>query len=392
MLSLHSGRKSQKSQSSLIVLVSLVGIFSILLISLLFQSGALQSQVVKSILLSRVSKYLDITKGFTQSSALLSSHAACYDIAYKGGHIPEGTRTWICNEPWGPTVDEVRFFLGKETLEFLNRYAASYNVKDPTVLIKNFTCANYNVDESSVIGGKVDERFNTEAFGGQITVILEEDNTTAKNSFDLEISRIRFWFMYRIFKKWSETTTLPQDICAGLPLICGCNPSLGRCEATCPAFREYALNQIEKSRKYLESLFNDPEYINCTAIMDCCMTQIGSNTDSREMCLIWHDWPCGGCNREEPGTLCINSILSGEEPQTSPISISGKTDPGKTRFLQFNVGVSIAWIHPCLCKYSCAPECKCVDECGNYCVVSTEPRGTITATFSCVDKKYSLSV
>jgi hypothetical protein len=367
----------------------IVGIFSIFFISLLFQSGSFRSQTVKDMLLSRVSKYLDITKGFVQYSALLSSHAACYDVAYKGGHSVEGTRTWICNIPWAPKVDEVRFFLGKETLEFLNRYVTNYKVTDPLISVKNFTCSNYNVNESSVISGEVDERFNIEAFGSKINVTFEENSAASKHDFDLEISRIRFWYMYRIFKKWSETTTLPQDICAGLGLVCYCNPSLGYCSSNCPSFQAYSLEQVEKSRKYLISLFNDTEYIECTAMMDCCMTRITRNTDSVEKCLTWDEWPCGGCNREQPGDLCLNSILNFSEPKVEPISIAGKTDVNKTRFLQFNVGVSISWEHPCLCK---APAPGHVDECGNVDILSSEPKGTITAMFSCIDKKYSLSL
>lgn len=354
-----------------------------------FEQTTFGSKIVKNLQLSRVSKYLDVTKGFSRHSALLASHAASYDIADKGGHIPEGTRTWVCNGPWGPTVNEVRFFLGQETLEFLNRFIKNYIIEDPKILVKNFTCVNYNVDESSVMGGKFDEKFNIQAFCSEINVTLAEDSAASKNEFDVEISRIRFWYMYRIFKVWSETTTLPQDICNGLPLICGCSPSLSSCRNNCQAFERYSLEQIEKARRYLESLFNDPEYIKCTAIMDCCMTQITRNTDNREACLSWTEFPCGGCNRAEPGTLCINSILNQEKPEVRPMEIEGKTNVEKTRFLQFNVGVTIAWKHPCLCQQEMKDH---VDECGNIDIISAEPRGTITATFSCIDKKYSLSI
>ena len=386
MSSLHNGRKSQ---SSLIILLFLVGVFSIFFVFLFFRAGAFKSQTLRDILLSRVSKYLDVTKGFAQYSALLSSHSATYDIAYKGGHTPEGTRTWVCNGPWGPTVDEVRVFLGKETLEFLNRYITNYRVTDPPISMRNFTCANYNVDQFSVLGGKVDEKFNVQAFGSEINVTFEENNVTSKYDFDLEISRNRFWYMYRIFKKWSETTTLPQDTCAGIPLVCGCTPSLGHCSSNCQAFQSHALVQIEKARIYLESLFNDPEYIICTAKMDCCMTRITSNTNTIEACLTWEEFPCGGCNREDPDALCIESILNDETPDVKPMDITGPTDPGKSRFLQFNVGVTIAWKHPCLCQAYMENH---TDECGNIDTVSSEPKGTITAVFSCVDKKYSLSV
>jgi hypothetical protein len=371
------------------ILVFIVGIFSIFFVLLLFQNVSFRSQSVKDILLSRVSKYLDVTKGFTQTSSLLSSHAVCYDVAYKGGHSENGTRTWLCNGPWGPSIDDVRFFLGKETLEFLNRYVANYKVIDPMVSLKNFTCVNYNVNQSIVTSGKVDERFDIEALGSKMNVSLGENNVTSKYDLDLEVSRIRFWYMYRIFKKWSETTSLPQDICAGLPLVCSCDPSLSYCSSNCQFFQTHALYYIEKSRQYLESLFNDPENIECTALMDCCMTRITSNTETIEACLTWEDWPCGGCNKEEPKSLCINSILTGKKTEVKPVNIEGKSNPDKARFLQFNVGVSISWKHPCLCQ---AHEDGHTDECGNVDIASGEPKGTITAMFSCIDKKYSLSV
>lgn len=371
------------------ILVSLIGIFSILLIFLFFRDVAFKSQTLRDVLLSRVSKYLDVTKGFAQHSTLLSSHSATYDVAYKGGHTLQGTRTWVCNGPWGPTVDEVRFFLGKETLEFLNRYITNYKVTDPQISIRNFTCVNYNVNQFSVLGGKVDEKFSVQAFGSEINITFGENNVRSRHDLDLEISRNRFWYMYRIFKKWSETTTLPQDICAGIPLVCGCNPSPGHCSSNCQAFQSHALAQIQKAKIYLESLFNDPEYITCTAKMDCCMTKITGNTNRIEACLEWEEFPCGGCNLEDPDALCVDSILKGETPDVRPIDIIGPTDPGKTRFLQFNVGVTIAWKHPCLCQ---AYMEKHTDECGNIDTISSEPKATITAIFSCVDKKYSLSV
>lgn len=371
------------------VLVSIIGIFCILFIIILFQNVSFKSQTINEILISRISRYLDITKGFVRESALLSSNAACYDVAYKGGHSVEGTRTWICNEPWAPAVDDARFFLGKETLEFLNRYASKYNVTDPSLSIENFTCVNYNASQYFVESGITDEKLDIEAFGSKINVTLGEDNATSGYDFDLEIPRIRFWYMYRIFKKWSETTSLPQDICAGLPLVCGCNPSLGYCRSNCPSFETYSSEQIEKSRKYLESLFNNQENIECTAIMDCCKTRITGNDASARACLTWEEWPCGGCNRENPSVLCVNSILSGTPSDVKSINIIGKSDVNKTRFLQFNVGVSIAWKRPCLCQ---AHELGYTDECGNADIVSAEPKGTVTAMFSCIDKKYSLSI
>ncbi|MDI6825848.1 MAG: hypothetical protein QMD36_01475 [Candidatus Aenigmarchaeota archaeon] len=364
------------------------------MILLFFQTEALKSRIIKSIQLSRVSKYLDITKGFTRESAILSTHSASYNIAYKGGHSIEGPRTWVCNGPWAPSVDEVRFFLGKETLEFLNRYVENYDVGDPMIFLNNFTCVNYDVDESSVISRKNDEKFDVGAFGSEIKATFKEDNVTSKNEFGIEIARVRFWYMYRIFRQWAETTTLPQDICNGLGIICGCPIGMDECSEHCPSFLSYSKEQVEKARQYLESLFNDPEYIECSALLNCCRSSRGSNTDSIEACIDWELMPCGGCAREIPDVLCGDLILKGEKPKVEPISIKGPTEPGETRFLRFNVGVTIYWKHPCLCKYRCPDEdCpKCIDECGNYCILSSEPRGTITATFSCVDKKYSLSI
>jgi len=408
MLNSHNGRKAQ---SSLIVLMAMIGVFLISLILLFFRTESFRSQIIKGSQISRVSKYMDITKGFTRQSSLLSSHAAAYDIADKGGHSVEGTRTWICNKPWDPSVDEVRFFLGQETLEFLNRYVENYDVKDPIIFLNNFTCVNCDVSESTVTTGKNDEKFDIGAFGSDIKVILKEDNVTSKNEFGNEISRVRFWFLYRVFRQWAETTTLPQDICSGLGLICGCPAGMNRCSAHCPSFQIYSEEQIEKARQYLESLFTDPEYIKCTAILDCCVSAHGANTDNINSCISWEDMPCGGCNREEPGTLCGDSILKGEKPKVEPITIKGHTEQNNTRFLKFNVGVTIFWKRPCLCQSKCPNtncpedvdccmrcgangECEeqCVDDCGNYCVLSDEPRGTITATFTCIDKKYSLSI
>lgn len=370
-----------KSQSSLLILLSLVGIVSILLAVNIFSSFYFQQRSLSKIKLTKISDYLDVFKGFSKQIALLSSHAAAKEVAGSGGDDGRGgeARSWICNtDRRPPTVDEVRYFLGEEIKNFLNNYISRLWVEDiPDIYFSNFTCSNVKVNETGVNAGLNDESFDVNNFGSFLEIQLENETTNSTNDVSVQVSQVRFWYLYRIFKKWAERTPYPNDVMNCI--VEGNLPSTEFGQWCDPintaAFRNCVKGAAEKAVKELENLFSDP-YIECRYVIGCiCM---GVTPD----CNI--QYPCADCNRIDADQLCIQKIIAGEDyrgaknllKKTGEESIYYTVDIAK-RYLIFSVDADIQW-------------CNLWGVCG----VPGDPSlwGAVSTTFSCKDTKYALSV
>jgi hypothetical protein len=102
-------------QSSLILLVGVIVVVIILWVSNIFSQTSVRTRILVSTGFSKITKYLDIIKGISRSSLVLSTHRGTYDAAQMG-------RTYFCNGPASPTTEEMRYDLGNLTLKYLNSY------------------------------------------------------------------------------------------------------------------------------------------------------------------------------------------------------------------------------------------------------------------------------
>ncbi|MEM7818969.1 MAG: hypothetical protein QW403_02385 [Candidatus Aenigmatarchaeota archaeon] len=371
-----------KSQSSLLILIALVSVAIVILISNIFSSFSFQQRILSKTQFTKLTDYLDVLKGFSKQIALLSSHAAAKEIAETGGDegMAGEARSWICNnDRRPPTVNEVRYFLGKKTKEFINNYILRLWIEDsPDIYFANFTCSNINVDEISVNSGKNDEEYEVNNFGSYLEVSFENSTVNSTNDVSLKVSQVRFWYMYRIFKEWARTTSYPEDVmnCISEGYVPAGNVGENWCDSNAPqAFRDCVENAAKKAVKELKNLFSDP-YIRCRYTIGCICAGITPDCDVQ--------YPCADCLRNEAGELCIEKIIrgedyrgganllkkSGEEAVFSPVDIS-------KRYLTFNVDADIQW-------------CNLYGVCGRPGDLSIW--GAISTTFSCFDTKYALSV
>lgn len=337
----------RKSQASLLVLVFLVSIFVIAFFYFLFTSSTLQTKGIKGIRLSKISKYLDVLKGFSRYALLLSSHAATKQVALSGGEINEAgiPRNWICNDDVSPEIDDVRFFLSEETLKYLNTYLENSRIEDlPVQDIKPYTCVDYDVNDSVLLGDN-DERFNVGSYGSEIQITLEDDVVSSDNSVYQEITENRFWFMYRKFKEWAKTQTLYDDVNDCLQYACACTSMSpdGRCGSCggCPDFQDCIREAIDDALADLN--FNDPD-VTCEANLIGCYYELGT-------CGVgWSAPECNTCQMEDA-----------EEPCVRGLSFQSNGDIEILNKLYFQGPVS--------------------DACGS-----------MEADFTCTDNKYTLSV
>lgn len=310
-----------KSQSSLTILLSAVVVFLVLWVYYQFKFTGIETRVVKSFELAKFSKYLDVTKVFSRTSLILSSHNAADDVASKGGLAgTEMARSWICNGPTPPDVKEVRFFLSDETLVLLNRYIESFHMEDVLkVNVTNFTCVDIPVEQGDVEQGKYDERYPVNAYGSEISVSRESEIVSSKNDLSDEIALVRLWYMYRKFKEWTDTygPTYASRMCSCLEMICPC-PRKGIAGSelckSCPGYKTCVDNTIEWALKQLKGVFNDPDVI-CTANLYCCYYEHEPCAPAPDYCEFWDAPYCKDCNLVEPRELCVEKISFSDSPE-----------------------------------------------------------------------------
>jgi len=353
----------KKSQSGLLILIGLVTVFIVIWMINMFTSTAQQKRIIETLKLSKLSKYLDFYKGFSRQALLLATHRATQEVASQGGEANEGgiSRYWICNSDISPEIESVRFFLSERTEKFLNRYIMNLKSDELVNLnITNFTCVDYDVNENSVMSGKNDERFNVGGYGSEINISYKADSVYSENNIYEEIAQDRFWYMYRNFKVWSQTTSFPGCICGCLGAGCCC--PRGDClEDVCPAFKACVDGCFKKAKNELESKFDD--YVKCGYTFDCCYIETIECGDVQSPCEAWKDAPkCNICAKEDPDILCSKNLeLSGENSNKNYYTIKLQEDEEE--------------------EFQCYGGCYFWDE----------VRAAIEGEFHCKDKKYFLS-
>jgi len=327
----------EKSQSSILVLVTVIAIISVGWINNLFSQEVQLSRIVGSEEFIKLAKFLDVLKGISKNSLILAAHRGTYAVAGK-------SETYICNKPTPPNLEETRYSLSNETNSILNAYLQNVNFTEKILsyTITPSTCVDYPMDESKLSSGNFDENFTVGSYGSLISVTARENNVSSKNDNFETITQNRFWFLYKKFKQWSETTSIVSDVCS-----CLCSGVCNGCDQTA----------LEKARNLLETIVDD-KYVKCYFQKDCCYEETGSYSGpDYDGCITWENPKgCPSCYLDRKSDLCINKI-----------SFSEKENYEEVKELKLN-------------KISFSP--------GD----SIEHRAILKATFSCIDEKYELSI
>jgi hypothetical protein len=340
----------------LLVAIVLVSIFTILLIINIFSRTASEKRMISRTELSKLSTYLDFFKGFSRAALLFSVHAGTKTVAGFGGEISKSglPRNWICNFDVSPSVDEVRYFLSNQTLEYLNRYVPNMKIEDlPQINVSNFTCVDFDVN-NAVFSGAYDEAFNVSALGSEINVSLQENMVSSKNEIYEEIEKVRFWYMYRKFKEWASSTRFRDYVASCEPILCQkytCNYFDFACSDDAD-LEGCVNNAVQNALKELNSIFND-KYVKCKATLTCC-NAVAMKCQQPPPCE-----KCCACEKEEAGELCGKKYV---QTSSSKFSYTQSDNPYKISFS------------------------------GTGCSYWQGNRLDVEADFSCTDEKYLLSV
>jgi len=327
----------------------------------------------------RLTKYLDFLKGYSRTALVFSTHTAAKSVANSGGSGAfsgaTGPRNWICNSAIPPDVNEVRFFLSNETLRILNTFIENENKikKDEMIdyFVEKFKCVDYDVSEYSVDSGVNDLRFNVGAYGSTVNASFKTDSVVSQNDIYLEISKIRFWYMYRVFKNWVKDITpkLMTEVCGCEETLCLCpefsKDSCEKCEPLMNCIRYI----LDSARKELEERLEDNDMddgidFDCDVKIDCCYAEMHDCEEYEIGCKDWKNYACYECVKPEnvPDTCSKSFIFSTESVDY------GSVDYENLTILSLNPGT-----------------------CG-VCRQWRKNKASVIATFYCTDKKYALSV
>ena len=329
----------EKSQSSLLVLVTVVAIISVAWVGNLFSQESQLSRIFQSEEFIKLAKFLDVLKGISRNSLILATHRGTYTVAGRG-------ESYICNGPTPPKLEEIRYALSNETNSILNNYLKNINFTEKVLSynVTPSTCVDYPMDESKLSSGKNDENFSVGSYGSSVSVVTVENNVTSKNDNFETIAQNRFWFLYRKFKQWSESSSLASDVCS-----CVCSGVCNGCDQMV----------LEKARKLLETTIGD-KYVKCYFQKSCCYEEVVLyNGPEYDGCITWENAKgCPLCYLNRKSDLCIKKV-----------SFSEKTDEGTKVIKEAEPK-----------KISFSPG------------TSKENRAVLKATFTCIDEKYELSV
>ncbi len=361
----------KKSQSSLIIVLGIVSVALMLWMFSLYKQTTDTEKFMKSFKISKIQSYIEMFKGYSRNALTLSSHKSSIIVASKGGNsISNSIRSWICTSPNPPSVNELRYFLSETTKDIFNSYLFQANRSKEnegmTILIDKASCVDYDVDETSVLNGENDERFNVGAYGSHIYISYDFDSQNSTNSIYEEVARNRIWYMYRIFRQWAEENNLRQYMCECMGEICGCES--GECNKKCSSFNNCLNNALNNALNDLQSKFD--EYVECSFTPLCCYQEKQSCGDING-CTIWEDPPsCNKCNFQVHDELCSQNNI---EFTSAKKIYSYTTKDSYTPRLALTL----------------EPEDECSEkivEMWNTVKASTE------AVFTCKDRKYALSV
>ncbi|MEM5807046.1 MAG: hypothetical protein QW474_01510, partial [Candidatus Aenigmatarchaeota archaeon] len=83
----------EKSQSSLIIIVGIISVVAILWIFIIYKQANDTKLFLKNIKISKIQEYLEMFKGYSKNSLILSVHKSTIQIAQKGGNT-KSIRSW----------------------------------------------------------------------------------------------------------------------------------------------------------------------------------------------------------------------------------------------------------------------------------------------------------
>ncbi len=290
-----------KGQLTYIILILIAVLLIGNWIFLSYKSGDFyQKKVLKNVYLDKLSNYLELSKTYSKISFIFSVNSALFRVASLGGTTKvhrkpsesEWIQSWVCNgKKFIPTVDDVRYFLSEEALKSLNIYMKnlSRNYDIARIDAKNYTCINFNVTNSDVLNGVYDEgNFSVGCYGSQIIVSHSNLKFRSPNNYYLPFYDVRFWKLYRGFRKFIETTNFNPCECIGETCKCHGNP----CTIGCEPYKE-CLNKkvVMPNLNKLQEIMND-SYIKCVGNVTCTYEEDGPPCINIDTCLPWEGPPC----------------------------------------------------------------------------------------------------
>lgn len=354
-----------KAQASLLLLLFLVFVVLAGWLWGQFMVSSFLARLGKESVLTKLAGYVDTIKGFSQNAQVLAIHEACRHVAAQGGQTSATgfARSWVCNADVSPSLRSVKFFLSNLTTDYLNSYLLKLKFEDlPTVHVSEYTCTEFEVDEK-VYEGTFDERFNVSSIGSTINVTLEADAVRSSNHVRQEISQLRFWYMFRIFKQWAPegASIIAGGLCQCLPHTCNCREPTyqGFCEPsdTCPPFNQCVKQALGRAVQALQAKFD--EHVSCYANLIGTYHQPGLPCLTNP-CIDWPNPPaCKACTIEQPGRLCGAEALKQLRYDSSQLNLHSNPDSLQQR---------------------------------GYCLYWHELRGSMEGLIVCTDEKYKLSV
>lgn len=370
-------RGKMRAQSSVLVAVVVITIMMVGWIFGMYSQTSLQKMSLTEIALTKISKHLDLIKGFSKNALIMATHKG---TSLVGG---EGI-TFYCNMPTPPTVKQIRFELSNQTLGSLNSYINKYEIPDPLLVIDvdEFSCVDNPVEDYKLSSGLYDENFSSNAYGSKIKISLEENNVSSKNEFLELIPENRFWFLYRNLRDWAlyYGNVYKNRICFCLETYSGSCPSeisSISCRE-CPELQQCILEQIDETAKDMEEIFDD-EFITCVGKPTCCYAKRSDPCQSRDAgCPEWVGGVCSYCNLLGNEELCIEGIQAS--------SIEGFSSSQEHELLRFE-----AYSH----ESSLSPELVFSDGeevCAGNCIFWETGFITLKTLFTCTDEKYEISI
>lgn len=365
----------KKSQSSLIILIGIISLVIIVWAITAFSQISFTEKSSKELKITKIAGYLDYFKGYIRNALILSTHQNSKLIASYGGSINDDGKptNWICTNPTPPGVNEIRYYLSEETIKTLNTFVLRMNeTKEDEIdnfFASKFKCVDYDINEDSVISGSNDEKFNVGGYGSYLTLVQDGDKVTSNNDVYEEISKMRFWYLYRKFREWAEENKLSMYICQCLTKICNIasNPN---------EYRQCYQQAIENTLNDLKGKFD--EYVSCEAKQNCEYAEIEDCYKYATYgCSKWENTPkCNRCVTGKAGELCSQNPQLWIEYQNN-----AKTENSNKLTYSYFIRTfesNNVYYNP-------------VNSQEKVCEYWAETRGSIEATFSCTDYKYALS-
>ena len=237
--------------------------------------SSFQQQVFTESKIDTIRNEIEGMKNFIKQSLIFGSHQSLVQHAESAGLVNPQKAAWICGAPDVPTVEQTKSCLESYTKYFVNVYLENYTINLPVSLIKEgFENCSYNVTSGGVLSEKYDEgNFIVAVEGGKIYLSSKNALGTSEiiNSQD-EITRNRFWYMFRIFKAWAEKNVLGNEICK-------CTMGCQGCGCVKRASELAYQDLIKRFDKHVICRVSD--------IQPCCQSETGCGEPKQ--CLFWDE-------------------------------------------------------------------------------------------------------